>query len=61
LKKDKMTDLMYDVEEANKEHTITLLQGDVDRIIMALEEWGEGDDIVKDLEKYASAYMSDKE
>ena len=56
-----MTDLMYDVEEANKEHTITLLQGDVDRIIMALEEWGEGDDIVKDLEKYASAYMSDKE
>lgn len=43
--------------EENKEITINLLKGDIDRIIMALEEWEEGEDIIKKLKPYASSYI----
>lgn len=47
--------------ERNKLITIELRKGDIDRIIMALEEWGEGQDIIESLEAYASSYMGGNE
>ena len=43
--------------EENRLVKIELRKGDIDRIIMALEEWGEGQDIIESLEAYASSYM----
>lgn len=46
--------------EENEKIKIEMLKGDIDRIIMALEEWGEGEDIIAELEEYSSAYMGGK-
>lgn len=41
----------------NIKYNVPLLQGDIDRIIMSLEDWGEGGDLIEKLKKYASEYM----
>ena len=48
------------MDRVNELVKIQLRKGDIDRIIMALEEWGEGEDLIEELEKYASEYMGGK-